>query len=120
MISRKKLRPRFAATLSLIVALTATLAARVQAEGSGQVSPAPAATKAASGRPPAMPPASAPANRPKTLDFEADVIEGQRKAPDLFLQTESQHLSPDAMIFLRNNFNDFHAVDRTRRPRLNQ
>lgn len=58
--------------------------------------------------------------KPALLDFEADVIEGKRKAPDMFLQTESQKLTPDAMIFLRNNFNDFHQMDRTRRPRLSQ
>jgi hypothetical protein len=50
------------------------------------------------------------------LDFEGDVIEGQRKRPDLFLQSEVQNLTLDAILYLRKDFNDFHQVDRSRRP----
>ena len=50
------------------------------------------------------------------LDFEGDVIEGQRKRPDLFLQSEVQNLTLDAILYLRKDFNDFHQVDRNRRP----
>lgn len=56
--------------------------------------------------------------KPNTLDFEADVIEGQRKAPELFLQTEVQKPSLDSVLFQRKDFNDFHAADSIRRPRL--
>jgi hypothetical protein len=50
------------------------------------------------------------------LDFEGETIEGQRKRPDLFLQTETQNLTLDAILYLRKDFNDFHQVDRSRRP----
>lgn len=50
------------------------------------------------------------------LDFENDVIEGQRKKPDLFMQTGSQNLTLDAILFLRNDFNDFQQIERNRKP----
>jgi len=50
------------------------------------------------------------------LDFEGETIEGQRKRPDLFLQTETQNLTLDAILYLRKDFNDFHQVDKSRRP----
>ena len=50
------------------------------------------------------------------LDFEAEVIEGQRKRPDLFLQTEVQSLTLDAILYLRKDFNDYHQVESQRRP----
>jgi hypothetical protein len=52
------------------------------------------------------------------LDFDADIIEGQKKAPELFLQTEVQKLSLDAVLYQRKDFNSFHTVDASRRPRL--
>jgi hypothetical protein len=55
-----------------------------------------------------------------TLDFDADVIQGNRKSPDFFLQGESQRIGTDAFVFIRNDFNDFHAADRVRRPHLSQ
>jgi hypothetical protein len=60
---------------------------------------------------------SGPVN-PKTIDFEGDVIEGQKKAPDLFLQVEDQKLNLDSVLYLRQDFNDFHAVDSKQRPRV--
>lgn len=53
---------------------------------------------------------------PKTHDFEAELIEGQSKAPDLFRQTNTDTLSVDSVIYLRENFNDFHSRDSKRRP----
>jgi hypothetical protein len=50
------------------------------------------------------------------LNFEADLIEGERKRPDLFLQIGSQKLSLDAILYRRNDFNDFHKDDKNRRP----
>jgi len=63
-------------------------------------------------------PAVAPkgGNRPQILDFEADVIEGVRKAPQLFLQMEIETPSLDTAIYNRKNFNDFHVVEKDRRP----
>lgn len=52
----------------------------------------------------------------KMLDFEAEVIEGQRKSPQLFLQMDVGTPDLDAVMYLRQNFNDFHAVERNRKP----
>jgi hypothetical protein len=66
--------------------------------------PAPKATKGSGGK------------EGGVLDFEGETIEGQRKRPDLFLQTEIQNLTLDAILYLRKDFNDFHMVDKSRRP----
>jgi hypothetical protein len=74
-----------------------------------------AAPVALAGEPSKTPP------RPKgnnVLDFEADVIEGDRKAPELFLQTDVQRPALDTILYQRADFNDFHAVDSRLRPRL--
>jgi hypothetical protein len=62
-------------------------------------------------------PAGSPDN-PSVLNFESDVIEGQKKAPDLFLQTDIHKPSLDSILYQRMNFNDFHSSDSKRRPRL--
>lgn len=54
----------------------------------------------------------------ETLDFEADVIEGQKKSPELFLQLDVQQLELNAVLYNRKSFNDFHSVDHKRRPWL--
>jgi hypothetical protein len=59
---------------------------------------------------------SAPKN--EVMDFEADVIEGEKKAPELFLQLDSDTTDLGAVLYDRKNFNDFHSSDRSRRPRL--
>lgn len=51
------------------------------------------------------------------LNFDSDLIEGIKHKPDLFLQNNVQELSLDSIIYLRKDFNDFHAVDSKRRPR---
>jgi hypothetical protein len=61
-------------------------------------------------------PKPSPQGGDSVLDFEGDVIEGQRRRPDLFLQTETQNLTLDAILYLRRDFNDFHSVERLRRP----
>jgi hypothetical protein len=61
---------------------------------------------------------SAPSNgRGQVLDFEGEVIEGERKRPDLFLQISTKDLSFDSLLYLRNNFNDYLEVDKTGRNR---
>ena len=52
------------------------------------------------------------------LDFEADVIEGEKRRPDLFIQMESSAESLDAILYSRQDFNDFHEVDRKWRPKV--
>ena len=52
------------------------------------------------------------------LDFEGEVIEGERKRPDLFLQISTKDLSFDSLLYLRNNYNDYLEVDRKSRNRF--
>lgn len=49
------------------------------------------------------------------INFEEDVIEGERKNPNLFLQLDMGTPSMDTILYLRNNFNDFHFYDKNRR-----
>ncbi|MBU6154168.1 MAG: hypothetical protein KGP28_07685 [Bdellovibrionales bacterium] len=58
------------------------------------------------------------AEKNEVMDFEADVIEGEKKAPELFLQLDSDTTDLGAVLYDRKTFNDFHANDRSRRPRL--
>lgn len=51
------------------------------------------------------------------LDFDADVIEGERNAPSILVQMDLQAPNLDTLIFLRKNFNDFHSVDMKRKPK---
>jgi len=51
------------------------------------------------------------------LNFDSDLIEGVKHKPDLFLQNNVQELSLDSVLYLRKDFNDFHAVDHKRRSR---
>ena len=52
------------------------------------------------------------------LNFEADVIEGERKNPNVFIQLDIGTPNLDTVLFQRSNFNDFHAQDKNRRPLL--
>ena len=62
------------------------------------------------------PKAAGEKNKPGVLDFEAELIEGERKSPDLFLQLQSGTPNLDAIMFQRTNFNDFHNIEKRRRP----
>lgn len=63
-------------------------------------------------------PSSVFAQKGEVMDFEADVIEGEKKAPELFLQLDSEITNLGAVLYDRKTFNDFHSNDRSRRPRL--
>lgn len=52
------------------------------------------------------------------LDFEADVIEGERMAPSILIQMDLQSPNLDTLVFQRKNFNDFHLIDMRRRPKF--
>lgn len=64
------------------------------------------------------PAVNAPQKKAQVLDFEADVIEGQKKAPELFLQLDVQKPDLSSVLYDRKHFNDFHAIESKRRPRL--
>jgi hypothetical protein len=61
----------------------------------------------------------APATKAKeqVLDFEGEVIEGERRRPDLFLQMSIEQVKFDSLIFQRDDFNDYLEVDRQSRSR---
>lgn len=52
------------------------------------------------------------------LDFEAEVIEGEKKRPELFLDIKAGDGHVGSGLYLRPNFDDFFIVDRKRRPRF--
>ncbi|MBS1959450.1 MAG: hypothetical protein JST80_08270 [Bdellovibrionales bacterium] len=58
------------------------------------------------------------ARKPEVLDFEGDVIEGQKKAPELFLQLDVEKADLSSVLYDRKDFNDFHIVDSKRRPKF--
>lgn len=51
------------------------------------------------------------------INFEEDVIQGERKNLDLFVQIDLGASHIDNVVFQRDNFNDFHQIDSRRRPR---
>jgi hypothetical protein len=54
---------------------------------------------------------------PAVLDFEADIIEGERKNPQLFLQLGSTTPDLNTVLYMREDFNDFHNIEKKRKPR---
>lgn len=60
--------------------------------------------------------AGADVKKENTLNFDGDVIEGERKRPDLFLQLRSDELNIDSLIYTRPDFNDFFELEKDARP----
>jgi hypothetical protein len=60
--------------------------------------------------------APVPAKKNTVMDFEAEVIDGQKKAPELFLQLDSEKAELDTILYDRKNFNDFIPVNTRLRP----
>lgn len=52
------------------------------------------------------------------LDFEAEVIEGEKKRPELFLDIKAGDGNVGSGLYLRPHFDDFFAVDKKRRPKF--
>ena len=52
------------------------------------------------------------------LEFEAELIEGERRSPEMFLQLDSDQMKLETILYDRKDFNDFHRPDRVRRPAL--
>ena len=64
---------------------------------------------------------SSPTNRSantQTLDFGADIIEGELKKPQLIMELGANIEDASSIIHLRDNFNDFHAADSKKRLRF--
>ena len=52
------------------------------------------------------------------LDFEGEVIEGERRRPDLFLQISIDNVKFDSLIYNRDDFNDYLESDRKSRNKF--
>lgn len=52
------------------------------------------------------------------LDFEADVIEGEKKRPELFLDIKAGDGNVGSGLYMRPHYDDFFSVDKKRRPRF--
>lgn len=57
------------------------------------------------------------AEKEQILDFEGEVIEGERKKPEVFLQVSTKELDFGSLVYLRKNFNDYLEMDRRSRTR---
>ena len=51
------------------------------------------------------------------LDFEDNIIEGEVKTPDIFLQVTNDEIELENIEFDRKNFNSFFKEDKKYRPR---
>ncbi len=60
--------------------------------------------------------ADEPKKQDAVLDFEADVIQGERKKPDIFLQLGKQNQTLESVLFTRKDFRDFHSLEKNWRP----
>jgi hypothetical protein len=108
-------------TFTKIVMTLALLSAIPAPAGAEEAQPAeaqPTESKPAAAEASPNPPPTATKGKAKAgvLDFEAELIEGERKSPDLFLQLQSGTPNLDAILFQRTNFNDFHNIEKHRRP----
>jgi hypothetical protein len=56
-----------------------------------------------------------PPKKNTVMDFEAEVIDGQKKAPELFLQLDSEKSDINTILYDRKDFNDFAPIN-TARP----
>ncbi len=52
------------------------------------------------------------------LDFEAEIIEGEKKRPELFLDIKAGDGNVGSGLYMRPNYDDFFVVDKKRRPRF--
>lgn len=62
--------------------------------------------------------AGADGPKPNVLDFDAEVIEGERKTPSVFLEIGTENPNMESVIFQRPDFNDFHVLDSKRRQQF--
>ncbi len=59
-----------------------------------------------------------PEKKTQVLDFNADVIEGELKKPQLFLELGANVKDFNSLLLNREDFNDFQAVDMKKRLRF--
>ncbi len=103
----------------ILILLNAVQAwAQTPATQAGIAKPVAVSRPAVVGKPAAaaVAPPAKPAAKSGTLDFEADVIEGERARPDVFVQLGTGAQNMNSALYSRENFNDFQAQDRLQRP----
>jgi hypothetical protein len=71
---------------------------------------------AADKAPPKRAPGPSSRIAPSVLNFDADVIEGEKSNPDLFIQLGNQQPSLQAVIYGRKNFNEFQKHEAPWKP----
>ncbi|MBC7396059.1 MAG: hypothetical protein H7333_01335 [Bdellovibrionales bacterium] len=64
--------------------------------------------------------AAEPSRKNTVMDFEAEVIDGQKKAPELFLQMDAEKAELNTILYDRKNFNDFAPVNTQFRPTFSE
>jgi hypothetical protein len=52
------------------------------------------------------------------LDFEAEVIEGEKKRPELFIEIKAGDGHVGSGLYMRPHYDDFFVVDKKRRPKF--
>lgn len=53
---------------------------------------------------------------PRIYNFDADVIVGDKKAPDLLFQSGKENIDFEALLLNRKDFNDFLRLDQAKHP----
>lgn len=51
------------------------------------------------------------------IDFEGEVIEGERKRPELFLQLTNTDMDLNDIVYIRENYNDYIEADKYMKPK---
>jgi len=59
---------------------------------------------------------SGSSTNPRIYNFDADVIVGDKKAPDLVFQSGKETIDFEALLLNRKDFNDFLRFDQSKHP----
>lgn len=54
------------------------------------------------------------------INFEAEIIQGEVRKPDIFVQVGSGQATMESILFSRKDFNDFHRSDKLWRPAFDE
>ena len=56
------------------------------------------------------------AHKNNVMDFEAEIIDGEKRAPEMFLQLETEKAEINTILYDRRDFNDFAPIHTLLRP----
>lgn len=102
--------------IKFLVGILFCIGTVAQAQSTKKTTVKPAAAPTAQSATPTAAPA--PSGRGQVLDFEGEVIEGERRRPDLFLQMSIENVKFESLMYNREDFNDYLEVDRKSRTRF--